>query len=361
MINGLVGQDFVLSFTMRSIVGDILGKCRIVNIWENSTISRFCGNDSDLPDREWGIGAIKLFDEEKGACLLHDCGAASFVDIESESRKKILKFSDAKNGLVVDFQTDKFISGFDNKCIVFNEDTVISEFETVEGASCASIYENKIAYGHLSDRTTVFDINEGKKTWVASEPPFDELKIQLDDNDRSILMYDNDLIIVGQNDSYILVYDTRLGNEAIIRTTVFNEFPIVAISKLPNNNIVFGDTIGSLTIMDLKATDRKINGVKGFYGPPAGVLSISPHPTLPYFSVLSCDRVLRTYDYTKNSLEPFKTTFVRTLSRAVCMMNDSPPAPEDPSEDEWADLPEGGDDIWSNFVPCPQSKKSVKE
>ena len=350
-----------ISFFMRTIVGDILGKCRIVDIWENKSISRFCGNEEDLPDRAWGIDSIKLFNDEKNACLLHNCGAASFVDIENESRTKILKFDDVKNGLIVDFQNDKFISGFDKKCITFNEDKIIGEFETIENPSCASIYQNKIAYGHLSDRTTIFDINEGKKMWVASEPPFDELKIQLDDNDRSILMYDDNVLIVGQNDSFILVYDIRQGNEAIIRTKVFNEFPIVAMSKLPNNNIVFGDTVGSLTIMELNALEKHIKGVKGFYGPPAGVLSISPHPTLPYFSVLSCDRVVRTYDYTKNSLQPFKTTFVRTLSNAIVMLNDEPPVPEDPSEDEWADLQEGGSDIWSNYVPCPQSKKNIKE
>ncbi|KAH0786411.1 WD40 repeat-containing protein [Histomonas meleagridis] len=341
---------------MRAIVGDILGKCRIMDLWEDSTISRICGNDSDAPDREWGIDSIVVYNETKG-CMLHNCGAASLIDIDSNERKNILHFDGVTNGYSLSFQNDTFIAGFGKKCVIFNEEKEIGSFETIENPSCASIFNNKISYGHLSDRTTIFDIAKGEKLWTAAEPPFDELKIQLEDVDRSILMMNDDIVIVGQNDSFILVYDIRSSNEAVIRTKIFEEFPITALAKISDNLVAFGDTIGSITIMTLNVPDRRVDGFKGFTGAPAGVLCMSPHPSLPVFAALTCDRVVRMYDYTKHALVPQKVAFTKTLSHSVAMLNDNIPEPEDSSENDWAELPEDDGDLWTNFVPCPQAKK----
>ena len=190
------------------------------------------------------------------------------------------------------------------------------------------------------------------------------LQSLLPDDDRSLLFFDRNTLIVGQNDSIVLIYDIRADENPIIKHKVFNEFPITAICKLQDNLIAFGDTVGSLTIMDLQtpeeSTKKSLVGRNGYAGAPSGIVSIQNHPSLPYLSILSCDRVIRLYNYeTKGRVKP-KESFVRTKSDCFVMLDDQPQEEPDSSEDDWANLDEDGDQIWENFNACPQAKKIKK-
>lgn len=349
---------------MRAFVGDILGKCRILDIWNDTTINRIGGNSQQEPDREWGCCAMSLYSNSE-ACVLHKNGAVSFYDIESQNRSCVIHLDEANDGFFVSKHNDTFIASCTGKCCTFNKEKQISQFETVPNPSCSTIFDDLVACGRLNDRTVIYDINNGEQSWSSAKPHPDELGLDVPDDDRSLLFFDKNILFVGQNDSYVLVYDTRSGNYPIIKHRVFSEFPITAICKLQDNLVAFGDTVGSLTIMDLQfPEDEKqqisLVGRNGYPGSPSGIISIQNHPSLPYLSILSCDRVIRMYHYEKRETVTPKTAFTKTKSNCFVMLDDKPQEEPDSEEDDWAKLDEDGDKIWENFHPCPQAKKTKK-
>ncbi|OHT02155.1 hypothetical protein TRFO_30860 [Tritrichomonas foetus] len=380
---------------MRAFVGDILGKCRILDLWSDNTISRFGGNNDQLPDREWQCDAMN-FTSNSEICVIHKNGIASFYNTDTQSRSCVVHLKDAKNGLDVSYHNGQYVACFDGKCTTFSKEKEIGSFETIQNASCAKIFENQCACGRVNDKLVIYDIDRGEQSWIAADQRLDEWKIPIPDNDRSLLFMDKNTLVVGQNDAVALVYDLRGGNEPVISQKVFEEFSLVSLCKLTDNLIAIGDTVGSLTIMDLQfptqateklndasntasengvtenantensTTEKTIDkltliGHKGYIGAPAGIVSIQKHPTLPYFSVLSMDRLVRMYNYEKRSKVPEKTAFARTKSKCFVMLDDAVPEEPDSSEDDWAELPEDGEGIWDNFVACPQAKKKMED
>ena len=350
---------------MRAFVGDILGKCRIIDIWNDSTIKRFGGNSQQEPDRDWACCAMTLYSNSE-VCVIHKNGIASFFNIDSQSRSCVVHLNEAKNGFCVSHHNDQFIACYSGKCCTFNKKSQISEFETVENPSCATICEDLAAYGRLNDRTLIYDINKGEQNWTSNKPPLDELGLEVSDDDRSLLFFDKNTLFVGQNDSIVVVYDTRAGSDPIIKQKVFNEFPITAICKLQGNLIAFGDTVGSLTIMDLQSPEESIQkkslvGRNGYTGSPAGIVSIQNHPTLPYLSILSYDRVIRMYNYEKKLNATPKAAFVKTKSDCFVMLDDQPQEEPNSDDEAWAQLSENNDSIFEDFHILPQAKKPQKE
>ena len=345
---------------MRAFVGDILGKCRIVDIWNDVSINRIGGNSKQEPDRDWACRSMCLYSNSE-ACTLHKNGAVSFFDIEHQSRSCVVHLNEAINGFCIKQLNNTFIASCTGKCCILDKEKQISEFETVPNPSCSAIYNDLVAIGRLNDRTVIYDINSGEQKWISAKPHPDELGLDVPDDDRSLLFFDENTLFVGQNDSIVLIYDTRAENYPIIKHQVFKEFPITAMCKLQNNLIAFGDTVGSLTIMDLQSPDdapRSLVGRNGYPGAPSGITSIQNHPSLPYLTILSCDRVLRMYNYeNKDKLTP-KSAFTRTKSDCFIMLDDQPQEEPDSSEDDWANLDEDGDQIWEDFHPCPQAKKT---
>ena len=340
---------------MRVLVGDVLGQCRLMDVWSNSVLARVSGNKDEKPDRSWACNAMTSFADFSKACIVHSSGCASFFSTsETLSRTSVLSLCDPKVARSVAFEGDKFVSCFSGKCVTFNEDKKIGEFDTVE-CSCAASFDGQAAYGRIADRTLVYDIASGDVKWTAADPPFDELKIQLKDDDRSLLWMNRDTLVVGQNDGVALVYDLRSGNEAVVRANPFPEFPLTAIGSY-DDKVVFGDTVGSLTIMDLNMPMKRFDGFKGFDGAPAGTVQISKHPTLPILAVLTCDRVIRLYDVTKPLKTAEKTAFVKVMSFCMSILNDSRPETDDEADEDWDNLPEDSSNLWGNFVVCPQAK-----
>lgn len=294
------------------------------------------------------------FSDFSRACVVHASGHASFFNTnETLSRTSILDLCTPATAKSLSFDSDKFVACFSGKCVTFNEEKVISSFDTIE-CSCATSYQNQAAYGRIADRTLVYDINAGSVKWTAAEPPLDELKLALKDDDRALLFVGSDLLVVGQNDGSAIVYDLRSGNDAVIRANPFPEFPITALAAY-EDKVVFGDTVGSLTIMDLNMPQKRFDGFKGWDGAPAGTIQIQKHPSLPLLAVLTCDRVVRLYDVTKPLRSAERSGFCKVMGLCMSFLNDSMPAPDD-SDEDWDNLPEDGEGLWSNFVACPQAK-----
>lgn len=345
-----------VKFLMRVITGDVTGKCRITDLWTDTTIARFGGNKDDQSDRDWNCGAITLYEQTK-ACVLHDSGYASFCDIENQTRTGFIQIPEAKKAHFIAAYETNFIGCFDGKCAVFNSESVVSSFDTIQG-SCATYFDGKVCYGRIEDRAQIYDVTNGNVIWTSAVPPNDELGIALEDKDRSLLFMDSNLLIVGQQEGNTLLYDIRAGNEAQKRFKPFPEFPIVTLCKINDSLFACGDTIGSITIQELKMENGlNIEGFKGFKGAPAGNVAICAHETLPVIAALTYDRCVRMYDYSRSVKTPQKTAFVRTLSNCMLFMNDDKPEEIDSSENEWDELPEDGEGIWDNFVPCPQAKR----
>jgi hypothetical protein len=339
---------------MRAIVGDVLGKFRLVDLWNDTTVFRGGGDTADSPDRGWACGAITPA-RDHSFCIIHQSGYASFIDVDRQTRTKIVPLTEPSPAHAVSFVNDVFVGCYSGSCIIFSESEKISGFPTVE-CSCAAANPAEVAYGRIADRTTVYDLASGEIKWTAAPPPYDELRLALPDDDRSIIFTEENVLIVGQNGGVALVYDERFGVEAVIRARPFPEFPLTALAQLSETLIAVGDTIGSLTIVDLRMADAQLKGYKGFQGAPAGTIQIVPHPSLPLFSVLSQDRVLRLYDHTKKLKVSVKSAFVRTMGTCLAMMDDAEPVAEDPSNEDWEALPENQDEIWEGF---PVQVKSI--
>ena len=342
---------------MRVLVGDVLGQCRLVDAWGNSVLGQVGGNKENQVDRSWECGSIAAYSDFSRACMIHSSGYASFLTVDSKiARNSVLSLCSPSPAKSLSLENDRFIACFSGKCVYFTERNRLGSFDTVQ-CSCAASKGNQAAYGRIGDRTLVYDISSGAVKWTSGEPPFDELKIQLQDDDRSLLWINEDLLVVGQNEGTALVYDIRSGNEAVIRANPFPEFPLTALALYEDMKVVFGDTIGGLTIMDLNMPMKRFDGFRGFHGAPAGNVQIVRHPSLPLISVLTCDRVVRVYDVTKRLRQVAeKSAFVKVMGKCLVMMNDGVPEPEDASDDEWNQLPEDGDGLWDNFVACPQAK-----
>jgi hypothetical protein len=135
----------------------------------------------------------------------------------------------------------------------------------------------------------------------------------------------------------------------VLRARPLPEFPLVALARLRDAAVAVGDTIGSLTVVDVRAGGRELKGRRGFVGCPAGAVQICPHPRLPLFGVLSWDRLLRLYDVERPAKVAVKCAFVRTRGTCVALMDDDVPVEPASSEDEWAQLPESGPGIWDDF------------
>lgn len=347
---------------LRAFVGDVIGKCRILDIWNNQSLDRLGGNNDQQPDPEWSCQSMLSLPNSE-ACVLHKNGIASFYNVDSKTRKSIVHLGNSSNALSCEAYNSDFVACYSNNCCIFNREALINSFEVVENPSCATSFNNLACYGRINDRTIIYDITNGSELWTSSKPDPDELGLDVQDDDRSLLFLNENSLLVGQNESFALLYDIRQGKSPVIKQKIFEDFPLTALSKLSDNFIVIADTIGSLTILDLRITDGKqeLVGHKGYAGSPSGIISIQKHPSLNYFSTLSCDRVIRLYSVEKISKLPEKTAFVRTKSNCFIMLDDSLPENPNSSDDDWAELPEDGDGIWANFVPCPQGQKDKEE
>jgi hypothetical protein len=333
---------------MRAVVGDVLGKFRVLDLWSDNTIARAGGNLSDAPDRAWACGAV-CHCSPNSLCFLHDSGSASFFDVIRQARTQILSLTDPAPAAFVRRVNDVFVGCFSGRCVSFSESEPINTFETVE-CSCATCNDVDAAFGRISERTTVYDITSGQIKWVAAPPPLDELGLALSDNDRSILFAEDNILLVGQNDGFALVYDERASPEAVIRARPFPEFPLTALEKLNDNLVAVGDTIGSLTIVDLRMGESLLKGYRGFQGAPAGNIQICVHPSLTMFAALTCDRIVRLYDYERKLKVAVKAAFTKTMGRCLVLMDDLQPATVDLSDADWEELPEDQDGLWENFI-----------
>ena len=343
---------------MRAFVGDSLGKCRILDVWNDSTISRIGGDMKEAPNREWECDYMKLISDSE-ILVLHKNGFASFFDVEQKCRNCVVGLKDVKNGYCADELNNVFYACFDNKIVSFNKESQIGSFEIVPNPSCAAINDGLCAIGRINDKAVLYDVKSEKQIWTAADPPLDELKLSIPDDDRSIIFIDRNAFLIGQNESVVLMYDQRVGDKPIIRQKVFQEFSIVSLCKLNDNLIAIGDSVGSLTIMDLQMSDEsyiKFIGNRGFTGSPSGIVSIQKHPSLPLFSTLSMDRLIRMYRFENKTNLPEKTAFIKTRSKCFVMLNDNFPEEPDSSEDDWAELPEENDGIWDNYTVCSHSK-----
>jgi hypothetical protein len=344
---------------MRAIVGDVLGNFRLINIWNNKTIARAGGNAANEADRVWSCGAI-LLTSPTTFCLLHSSGAASFCDLGSHTRTGILELTPPARAFSLAATAGSLVACFSGACVSFTESGVVGSFETVP-CSCATSIDAHAAYGRIADRTVIYDISQGTVKWTSADPPLDDLRLPLSDDDRSLLFFDPNLLLVGQQGGGVLLYDQRSGPDAVIRAQPFPEFPITALERLRENLVGIGNTIGSLTVMDLRVDDQNLKGHRGFAGAPAGTLQICAHSSQPLFGVLTCDRLVRLYDMTKPLKVATKSGFVRTMASCFVLLEDEMPALEPSSDEEWARLPEDGDEIWDDFLPPERSLTSSVE
>jgi len=338
---------------MKAIVTDFLGKCRIIDVWKNSVCSVFGGDENGDSDREWGIGAF-LHEDDSSFFVLHQNGKASKFDYETETRTNIVTLGEKSSPYHISKFGDQYVGCFKDYIVTFTEKKKISSFETVKG-SCASSYNGFAVYGRKDDRTVVYDISSQKETWIASEPPKDELGLSLQDEDRSVLCFSESVFLVGQSEGTVLVYDTRSGNQAACRFSCFPEFPVVSMKHQNETGVLCGDTVGSLLVCDLKMPENLIVSRRGFVGATGGICDIASHSTLPIIAALSCDRTIRIYDHIKPQRTPLKISFSKTKGSTIHLLQGEMPESDD-SENEWAALPEDNEGIWDDFVPCPQSK-----
>lgn len=344
---------------MRALVGDVLGHCRLVDLWNDRIIAQTGGNKEGEHDRAWGCDALCSYSDYTRTCGIHSSGYASFFTVShgDVSRNSVLQLGPPAPVKAIDFDGDHFTACFDGRCVTFKENGKLNSFDTITGCSCASVYAGHAAYGMVEGRTVVYDVAAGASTWTAAEPPLDELKLPLCDKDRSLAWAEEQILLVGQSEGNVIVYDTRAGNEAVIRSHIFEEFPVVAMTRIGDLRFAFAETTGSLTIFDLNMPSKRLDGHKGLGGCPSGTVQIVKHPELPMLAVLSCDRVVRMYDLEKPVTAAIKSAFVKVMGASIVLTNDGVPEEDDPSDEEWAQLPEDGDSLWDDFVACPQAKK----
>ena len=342
---------------MRTVVTDVLGKCRVIDAWNNQVLIEIGGNEENISDRSWEIGSSYLLDNEK-VFAIHKSGNVSFFNIITGKRESIINLGIPSNSFSLQRFSNNFITCFNGYISIFNEEKYISSFETCNG-SCANSFHNIAVYGKIEDRTVAYDINTEKIIWTASEPPKDELKISLPDKDRSILFLNENLFAVGQSEGKIILYDLRSGPTSIFRYNCFVEFPVVAMSLLNDSSIICGDTVGSIMINDLKIPENILLPKRGFKGSTGGISSFSSNNNLSLITSLSFDRTIRIYDYSKPQKVPLKIAFTKTLGTTIHLLDDELPN-DDSSENEWAALPEDSNDVWEKFIPCPQSKTANK-
>lgn len=343
---------------MRVLVGDIFGRCRFVDAWNNK-IKSVASASGDRLERSWCADAMVGYSDRTRACMIHSNGYASFVSVDNEKFSSTMRLcrptGDNFTGRSVRCEGDHFVATYNGKCITFTERNTIGSFDTVEG-SCSCSFGNQCAVGRIADRTLIYDIDQQQVKWTAAEPPFDELKIQLEDNDSSVMFADENLLIVGQQMSTVLVYDIRSGNTPVVRHHVFDDLAITTMTMIEENRFMIGDTSGSVLILDLNTPRGRLEGVKGFKGSTGGILQIDKHPTLPLIGVLSCSRILSIYDQTSVFKKPTKEAFVKNMSKCFMFTNDEIPMDVPESDDEWEKLPEDDDSLWKDFVACPQAK-----
>ena len=354
---------------MRAVVGDILGKTRVIDIWNNETDYRVGGNQNGEPDRNAEIGAITIFPNQE-ICCLHNNGTVSFINNENKERTSYidlnLNFEIPTKAYSLSSTPNYHVGLFESKCVTFHGTSKIQEFDTVKNSSCGTISGNDIILGRQNDRTIIFDLQTGKQKWIAADPPLDELKLPLKDDDLCLLSIEESIFIVGQTEGGCLLYDIRSGPIPIIRSQIFDNRAPMCLELLDTNQFIAGSNIGGLHVSDIRMISEEnevatIVGTRGFIGATAAIIQIVKHPSSPLFAALSMDRVIRLYDFSKELKRPVKMSFVKTLSNTFQLFDDEMPQEPDPTEELWASLEETTDNIWENYTPCPQSKLSIKK
>ncbi|EAY15296.1 hypothetical protein TVAG_394400 [Trichomonas vaginalis G3] len=345
---------------MHAIVTDAYGKVRVINVWENKVICTIGGSDDEISDKNWRIGGLYMINPDEAA-VIHDSGKASFFEFQNNTRKSILDIGEQAKSFSLHGYQDKLVGCFNGYVAVFNEEKVITKFDTIK-ASCANSFENLAAYGRINDRCVVYDVEQQKDIWTSAPPPNDELGIPLKDDDSSIEFYNDKMFLVGQAQGGVLVYDLRAGSEPIVRAKVFEEFPAIVMRNFGDNIFAFGDTSGQFRYGHVEYDEEKdkITNVKvdrSFYGMTGGIVDLAKHPSAPIVASLCCSRTIHLFDTSKTLKEAAKVAYTKVMPTCFVLRNDELPN-EDSSEADWDALPENGEGIWDNYTPCPQSKKN---
>jgi hypothetical protein len=142
---------------MRAIVGDVVGKIRLLDVWNDATLSRFGGDAAGSPDPGWSCGAIVHF-APSSFCVLHSSGSASFLD--TTSRASTLALADPAPALSLSFAQDRFTATFSRSVVTFTNSGRVNAFQTV-AASCAASFADSAALGRLGERTLIYDVATG--------------------------------------------------------------------------------------------------------------------------------------------------------------------------------------------------------
>lgn len=348
---------------MHAIVSDAYGRVRLINVWENKVVDTIGGNEEEKADKSWRIGAMHM-QTAADAAVIHDCGKASFFEFDNNVRKSILDIGSPAKSFSLHGYGENLVGCFNGYIAVFNEEKVITKFDTIQG-SCANSLEKLAVYGRVNDRCVVYDIDQQKDIWTSAPPPNDELGIPLKDDDASIEFYNENIFLVGQENGTVLVYDLRAGSEPIVRSKVFEEFPAIFIRNFGDNIFAFGDTSGQFRYghVELDEQNEKITKVtvdRSFYGMTGGILDLAKHPSGPIVASLCCSRTVHLFDSSKQIKEAAKVSYTKVMPTCFVLRDDELPN-EDSSEADWDALPENGDGIWDNYTPCPQAKRTNKE
>lgn len=152
--------------------------------------------------------------------------------------------------------------------------------------------------------------------------------------------------------SQVRVYDPRVQRRPVLDMT-FGEYPITAMSRCYDYQVIVGNTHGSMGLLDVRK-GQLVHGYKGFAG---GIRSIQCHESLPVVASCGLDRYFRVHDI--NSKQLLHKMYLK--SRLNCLLmasNDWNEGSDDEGEDATENRPtvddndeveNDDDDVWEHM------------
>ncbi|XP_032803802.1 WD repeat-containing protein 74 isoform X1 [Petromyzon marinus] len=158
----------------------------------------------------------------------------------------------------------------------------------------------------------------------------------------------------------VRIYDPSCPQRRPVFETTFDEYPLTAVSIMSSQNqVVIGNTHGSMAIIDLRKSKGSVSGA--LKGQAGSVTCIQCHPSLPLVASCGLDRYLRIHNLDTRKM--YQKVYLK--SRLNCLLFTSKDYLEQEAEEEQTALPKedatNEDDLWATMeeiVECKASKKT---
>ncbi|KAL4222572.1 WD repeat-containing protein 74 [Mactra antiquata] len=215
---------------------------------------------------------------------------------------------------------------------LWRDDACTCDINTGNNIHCMTVGDNVIGTGGKKSDAKIWDIdNPGKPIFQVKNVKNDWLNLEVPVWVTAIQFLSDNKIVTATGHHQVRVYDPSVQRRPVLDMT-FDEYPITAMSLYNDNQVIVGNTQGSMALLDIRK-GQCVHRFKGFAG---SIRSIQCHQSLPIVASCGLDRFFRLHDI--NSKQLLHKVYLKSRLNCLLMSKKEMILKDDGDDDSGAEV-----------------------